>query len=163
MVSTRIAAMVAIASGALFAGCGGATSVPTGTPTTGPAPPPAEAYLASLSAAQARLAAAERAIPRRPKTPRALAGAISLLQSAVRGLSDNLSSIHPPASVAALHAQLGAIVRAYAAKLGHAARVASRPSDELTAVNLLSSATGEATRDFTATVAKIDRTLGATR
>ena len=65
--------------------------------------------------------------------------------------------------MAALHAQLGAIVRTYAAKLGHAARVASRPSDELTAVNLLSSATGEATRDFTATVAKIDRTLGATR
>lgn len=157
----RIAAM--LAAGALLSGCGGGHSVPTGTQTSGPASPPAEAYLSELSAAQAKLAAAERAIPRRPKTPKALAGAISLLQSAIRGLSNSLSSIHPPASVAALHAQLLAIVRAYAAKLGQAARVASRPPDELTAVNLLSSATGAATRDFTATVAKIDQALGARR
>jgi hypothetical protein len=152
-----------LAAGALLSGCGGGQSVSTGTQTSGPASPPAEAYLSQLSAAQAKLAAAERAIPRRPKTPRALEGAISLLQSAIGGLSQNLSSIHPPASVAALHAQLLAIVRAYAAKLGHAARVASRPSDELTAVNLLSSATVAATRDFTATVAKIDQALGAAR
>ncbi len=157
----RIAAV--LAAGALLAGCGGGNSVPTGTQTSGPASPPAEAYLAALSAAQAKLAAAERAIPRRPKTPKELAGAISLLQSAIGGLSHNLSSIHPPASVAGLHAQLVAIVRTYASRLGHAARVASRPSDELAAVNLLSTATAATTRDFAVTVAKIDRTLGATR
>ncbi len=159
----RIAAMATIASGALLAGCGGGGSSPTGAQSIGPASPPAEAYVASLNAAQSKLAAAERAIPRRPKTAKALAGAISLLQSAIRGLSDNLSAIHPPASVAALHAQLVAIVRTYAARLGHAARVASQPFHELAAAKLLSSATNQATRDFSATVAKINRALGATR
>lgn len=157
----RIATM--LAAGTLLAGCGGGASSSIGAQSIGPASPPAEAYVAGLNAAQSKLAAAERAIPRRPKTPKALAGAISLLQSAIRGLSDNLSSIHPPTSVAALHAQLVAIVRTYAARLGHAARVASQPFDELAAARLLSSATDEATQDFTATVAKINQALGATR
>lgn len=152
-----------LAAGTLLAGCGGGASSSIGAQSIGPASPPAEAYVAGLNAAQSKLAAAERAIPRRPKTPKALAGAISQLQSAIRGLSDNLSSIHPPTSVAALHAQLVAIVRTYAARLGHAARVASQPLDELAAANLLSSATNQATRDFTATVAKINQALGATR
>ncbi len=154
----RIAAV--IVAGALLTGCGGGTSVRTGTQTSGPTSPPAAAYLSALGAAQSKLAAAERAIPRQPKTPKALAGAISLLHSAIRGLSDNLAAIHPPASVAALHAQLVAIVRAYAANVGRAAHVASRPQDELAAVTLLSSATGDATRGFSATVAKIDQALG---
>jgi hypothetical protein len=157
----RIATM--LAAGALLAGCGGGASSSIAGQSPGPASPSAEAYVAALNAAQSKLAAAERAIPRRPKTPKALARAISLLQSAIRGLSDNLSSIHPPASVAALHAQLVAIVRTYAARLGHAARVASQPLDELAAANLLSSATNQATRDFTATVAKINQALGATQ
>ena len=154
--------MVAIASGVLFAGgCGAPT--PIVSTTGGAQTPPAQAYLSALSAAQAKLAAAERTIPRRPKTPAALAHAISLLQFAIGNLSDNLAAIHPPASVAALHARLVAVVRTYAARLGHATRVASRPQGELAAVSLLSSATGEATRGFSDTVARIERTLGATR
>jgi hypothetical protein len=154
--------MVAIASGALLAsGCGGPT--PTVSTTGGIQTPPAQAYLSALSAAQARLAAAERAIPRRPKTPRALAHAISLLRSAVRSLGANLAAIHPPASVAGLHRQLVARVDAYAAKLSDAVRAAARPGGELTAADLLSSATGQATREFSTTVAKIDQALGVTR
>ena len=65
--------------------------------------------------------------------------------------------------MATLHAQLVADVLAYAAKLATTARVASEAGHELTAVNLLSSATAEATSDFNKTVAKIDRTLGAAR
>jgi hypothetical protein len=159
----RIAAMVAIASGLLLAsGCGGG-STSARTQSSAAEPAPAHAYLSALSAAQSRLAASERAIPRRPKTPRALARAISLLQSAIRGLGTNLAAIHPPASVAALHAQLVAHVNAYAARLTAAARTAARPGGELKAANLLSSATDEATRDFGTTLARIDQALGATR
>jgi len=151
-----------IAAGALLTGCGGG-STPTGTQASGPTSPSAEAYLSALSATQSKLAAAERAIPRGPKTPNALARAISLLQSAIGNLTDNLATIHPPASVAALHAQLVSVVRDYAARLGHAARVAGQAQGELAAVTLLSSATGQATHGFSATVAKIDQALGASR
>jgi hypothetical protein len=155
--------MVAIASGALLAsGCGGGSSSGQ-TQSSTPESSRAQAYLSALSTAQSKLAASERAIPRRPKTPKALARAISLLHSAVRGLGINLAAIHPPASVAALHAQLVADVNAYAARLTDAARMAPRPGGELRAANLLSSATVEATRDFGTTVAKIDRALGVTR
>jgi len=152
--------MIAVAM--ILAGCGG-DSKPAGTQPGAAGSPPARAYLSALSAAQSKLAASERAIPRQPRTSKALARAISLLQSAVRGLGINLAAIHPPSSVARLHAQLVADVLAYAAKLTTTARGASEAGHELAAVNLLSSATGEATIDFNKTVAKIDRTLGAAR
>jgi hypothetical protein len=156
----RIAAVIAAAT--ILAGCGGG-SKPAGTQASGPTSPPAKAYLSALSAAQSKLAASERAIPRQPRTPKALARAISLLQSAVRGLGINLAAIHPPASVATLHATLVAAVVAYAARLSNAARIAARPSGDVRAANLLSLATGQATRSFSATVAKIDQALGESR
>src|SRR5437868_14391667 len=56
----------------------------TGTPTTTTAPSPAAvAYLAALSREQAKLAAAERKIPRRPRTPTGLAHSIQLLRVAI--------------------------------------------------------------------------------
>ena len=62
--------------------------------------PEAEAYLQSLSREQAKLAAAERAIPRGARTPAALARSIRLLARAIVRLAGDLQAITPPAQVA---------------------------------------------------------------
>ena len=84
----------------------------TGTPTTTTAPSPAAvAYLAALSREQAKLAAAERKIPRRPRTPAGLAHSIQLLRVAIVQLGQDLQAISPPPEVASQHAQLVSIMR----------------------------------------------------
>ncbi len=155
----RIAAVIVTASSALLAGCGSTSLVRPQAPPDKTVARAATGYLAALGASQSRLAAAERAIARRPRTPAALARAIGQLQAAVGRLGADLAAIRPPASVASLHARLVGIVRLYAARLGHAARVAGRPEDELRAVSLLTSATEQATRGFPATVEQIDHML----
>ncbi len=155
----RLAAMIAIAAGTVLAGCGSTSLVGPQPPPNKPVAPAATRYLAALGAAQSNLAAAERAIPRRPRTPAALARAIGQLQAAITHLSADLAAIRPPVSVAALHVRLVRIVRLYAGRLGHAAQVAGRPEGELSAVGLLTSATEQATREFPATVEQIDHIL----
>jgi hypothetical protein len=113
----------------------------------------------ALRRAQVRLAAAERAIPRRPRTSAQLSRSIRLLASAVRGLGGDLAAITPPTEVASQHARLVLIVRAYADRMEGAARVAGRPGGGLRAGNMLISATTAASSSFASTVATIDATL----
>jgi hypothetical protein len=157
----RQAAAIAIVAGVLLAGCGETSLIHRTEPrgTAAPAPQRTTRYLAALGASQSQLAAAERSIPRRPRTAAALARAIGQLHVAIQRLSVDLAAIRPPAPVAALHAELVGIARVYAAKLEHAARVAARPEGELVAVSRLSSATTQATRRFPATIDRIERTL----
>jgi hypothetical protein len=153
--------MIALILGCgVFAGCGGASllsgsrAAPSTTTVT------SGAYMSQLSAAQAKLAAAERTIPRRPKTPAALTSSITLLASAVRRLGSDLSSIRAPDSVATLHARLVSIVAAYATQLALAARVSSSQGGELQAGKTLIASTDEASRAFSATVGQIESMLG---
>lgn len=118
------------------------------------------AYLARLNAAQTRLAAAERRIPAHPRTPQALSHAIGLLAVAVQRLAGDLASIHPPALVASAHERLVSIVRTYAGSLTRAARAAASPGGGEAAGRSLEAATSAASQDFSATVAKINTTLG---
>jgi hypothetical protein len=164
-VARQIALAVAACIG--LGGCG-STALLTGTRPAAPSRPgsseaadavAANAYMRSLGIAQARLGASERAIPRRPRTQRDLVRAIGLLKRAIRRLSNDLEVIGPPEAIRGLHAQLVGIVGLYASSLAHAARVAARPSGELSAARLLSSATTRASENFSATVARIDRTL----
>lgn len=132
----------------------------TGTSTTTATPSPdAQAYLAALSREQARLAAAEQRIPRRARTPAALARSIRLLRLAIVRLGNDLQKIAPPSSVAAQHAQLVSIVRTYAVRLAAAQRVALTPGGELRAVNMLINATTAASTAFGSTVNQIDAAL----
>jgi hypothetical protein len=117
-------------------------------------------YLARLGTEQTKLANAEQAIPTNPRTPAALAHSVDLLNAAVRGLADGLAAINPPAAVAADHARLITIMRGYAAQLSQAARIVVGPGGERRAGALLISATDQASRSFTATIDKIDSTLG---
>lgn len=117
-------------------------------------------YLAQLGTEQTKLANAEQAIPTNPRTPAALARSVDLLDAAVRRLADGLAAIKPPATVASDHARLIAIMRGYAAQLNQAARIAVGPGGERRAGALLISATEQASRSFTATIDKIDSTLG---
>jgi hypothetical protein len=142
----------------LIAGCGG-TSLLTGTESTNTQATTSSGYLAALSAEQAKLASAERGIPRRPRTPAALAHAIALLHSAIQRLALDLAAIHPPASVTHLHERLVRLASSYASRLAHAARVAGRPGGELEAANELTAATNQAIRAFTTTTARIDQIL----
>jgi hypothetical protein len=135
-------------------------STTTRTGTRSQAPSPESIYLAQLGAEQARLAAAESRIPTSPRTAAALRRSIELLGAAVRGLVDGLAGIHPPAIVAAQHAHLISIMRAYAGTLAQAARLSVAPGGEPSAARLLLSATGTASQAFTATIDKIDSTLG---
>jgi hypothetical protein len=179
--SAGVALMVALA----VAACGGTgqllrahtpTRSATSTTTTTSAPhpvtspprsssttqqPSAESvYLARLGTEQTKLANAEQAIPTNPRTPAALAHSVDLLHTAVRGLADGLAAINPPATVAADHARLITIMRGYAAQLSQAARIVVGPGGERRAGALLISATDQASRSFTATIDKIDSTLG---
>ena len=144
----------------------GTTSTATPTPTTpitttttAPPGPAATAYLAALSREQAKLAAAERRIPRRARTPAALARSIRLLRLAIVRLGRDLTAISPPEAVSAQHAQLVSIVRTYAARLRAAARVAARPRGKLRGVNMLIDATTAASSAFGATVSEINAAL----
>jgi hypothetical protein len=137
------------------------TAISTSPATTGAAPTSAAAlaYLAALSREQAELAAAERRIPRRARTPAALARSIRLLERAIVRLGGGLQAIVPPAPVAAQHARLVSIVRTFAAQLGTAARVAVRPGGELRAGNMLVGATVAASSAFSSTASQINAAL----
>jgi hypothetical protein len=136
------------------------TGTPTPTTTTTTTPSPAAlAYLAALSREQAKLAAAERKIPRRPRTPAGLAHSIQLLRAAIVRLENDLQRISPPPSVAAQHAQLASIMRAYADRLGDAARTAGKPGAQVRAANMLISATTTASSAFSLTVSQISNAL----
>jgi hypothetical protein len=162
--------IVVVASGVLVGGCAGTSlfgdtqSRPGGGSTTATAPAGSSSrqraeYMRELSHAQAKLAAAERVIPRRPRTPAQLSRSIWLLASAVRHLGGDLAAITPPDAVASQHAQLVSIVRGYAVAMERAARIVGRPGGELRAGNMLISATAAATSAFASTVSTIDATL----
>ncbi|HET7050061.1 MAG TPA: hypothetical protein VFI54_17485 [Solirubrobacteraceae bacterium] len=132
----------------------------TGTPTTTTAPSPAAvAYLAALSREQAKLAAAERKIPRRPRTPAGLARSIQLLRAAIVRLGHDLQAISPPVQVASQHAQLVSIMQTYADRLAAAAGTAVKPGGQLRAANMLISATTAASQAFSSTVSQISSAL----
>jgi hypothetical protein len=136
------------------------TTGTTTTTTTTTAPSPAAvAYLAALSREQARLAAAERKIPRRPRTPAGLARSIRLLRAAIVRLGHDLQGISPPSEVASQHAQLVSIIRTYAARLDAAAHTAVKPGGQLRAANMLISATTAASSAFSSTVSQISAAL----
>lgn len=139
----------------------GTQTTTTGTPTTTTtAPSPAAlAYLAALSREQARLAAAERKIPRGARTAAGLSHSIQLLRAAIVRLQKDLQAISPPSSVAAQHAQLVSIMRTYADRLDAAARTARRPGAQLRAANMLISATTTASEGFSSTVNQINAAL----
>jgi hypothetical protein len=174
----RALGLIAVAaSSAVLTGCSGttllanrghtaqtsstATSTAPGTSTgTATTSPEAEAYLQSLSREQAKLAAAERAIPRRARTPAALARSIRLLKRAIVRLAGDLQAITPPDQVARANGALVFIVHSYAARLGAAARLALTPGGELRAANMLISATTRASQEFSSTVTQINAALG---
>ena len=134
----------------------------SGTPTTTTATTPSPAalsYLAALSREQAKLAAAERKIPRRPRTPAGLAHSIQLLRAAIVRLGHDLQAISPPAEVASQHAQLVSIMQTYADRLGAAARIARQPGAQVRAANMLISATTAASSAFSSTVSQISSAL----
>lgn len=167
MPGRHAAAIVAGAAAIVsLSSCGGTallttTSHVSAPPTLNvkPAAAAPNTYLAALNAAQAKLAGAERAIPHHVTSARGLAHAIGLLHDAIADLGTNLSSLHPPRSVAPLHARLVAVARVYADRLDRATRAASRPGQELAAANLLTTATAAASHDFSTIAARIDHAL----
>jgi len=137
----------------------GTSTTGTSTTTTTAPSPAALAYLAALSREQAKLAAAERKIPRRPRTPAGLAHSIQLLRAAIVRLRQDLQAISPPAQVASQHAQLVAIMGTYADRLAAAAGTAVKPGGQLRAANMLISATTAASSAFSSTVSQISSAL----
>jgi hypothetical protein len=117
------------------------------------------AYLAALSREQGRLAAAERRIPRGPRTPAGLAHSIKLLRAAIVRLRRDLQGITSPSQVASQHAQLVSIMRTYADRLGAAASTAVKPGGQLRAANMLIGATTAASAAFSSTVNQISSAL----
>jgi hypothetical protein len=139
---------------------GTSTSGTSTTTTTTTTPSPAAlSYLAALSREQAKLAAAERKIPRRPRTPAGLAHSIQLLRAAIVRLGHDLQAISPPAEVASQHAQLVSIMQTYADRLAAAAGTAPKPRGQLRAANMLISATTAASSAFSSTVSQISSAL----
>jgi len=139
---------------------GTSTSGTSTTTTTTTTPSPAAlSYLAALSREQAKLAAAERKIPRRPRTPAGLAHSIQLLRAAIVRLGHDLQAISPPPQVASQHAQLVSIMRTYAERLAAAAGTAVKPGGQLRAANMLISATTAASSAFSSTVRQISSAL----
>jgi hypothetical protein len=150
-----------LVSALLVDGCGGGSLIMTRSTTSTRTPAaPAAGYLAELSAAQGRLAAAERQIPTAPRTPAALSKSIGLLAIAIGRLRSDLRSIHPPKAVAAAHARLVGIADRYAAELVTAAQDAARPDRTARAASELESSTGVASSTFDATVGQIEVVLG---
>jgi len=169
--AASVLALLAVApTGALVSGCAGTTlrgdiqsqpvagAKPQSTSTRSSTSQRAE-YVRALEGEQAKLAAAERAIPRNARTPVELSRSTRLLASAIRRLGAGLAAITPPPEVASHHARLVSIVRAYELALGRAARVAVRPGGELRAGNMLISATTAASSAFASTVAAINAKL----
>jgi hypothetical protein len=137
----------------------GTTTTGTTTTTTTAPSPAALAYLSALNREQAKLAAAERRIPRGARTAAGLSHSIQLLRAAIVRLERDLQAISPPSAVAAQHAQLVSIMRAYADRLGAAAGTARRPGAQLRAANMLISATTTASQAFSSTVNQINAAL----
>jgi hypothetical protein len=137
----------------------GTSTTSTSTTTTTTPSPAAVAYLAALNHEQARLAAAERKIPRGPRTPAGLAHSIQLLRAAIVRLGHDLQRISPPPEVASQHAQLVSIMQTYADRLGAAASTAVKPGGQLRAANMLISATTAASSAFSSTVSQISSAL----
>jgi hypothetical protein len=158
----RAGVIAVAASGLLITGCAG-TSRLLGNRTSTAVPKPktqaGRSYLQELSAEQANLARAERAIPKQARTPAALSRSIALLAGAIGTLAKGLSAIHPPGAVAGLHARLVGIVRTYFRRLAAAARNARTRAGELNAANALATATHSATSEFTATFSEITARL----
>jgi hypothetical protein len=157
------AGVIAVAvSGLLITGCAGTSRLlgnPTPTPTPKPKTQAGRTYLQQLSAEQAKLARAERTIPKRARTPAALSRSIALLAGAIGALGKGLGTIHPPASVAGLHARLVRVVRTYFRRLEAAARGARTRTGELNAANDLATATQSATSEFTTIFSEITAKL----
>jgi hypothetical protein len=137
----------------------GTSTTGTSTTTTTAPSPAALAYLAALSREQAKLAAAERRIPRRPRTPAGLAHSIQLLRAAIVRLGQDLQAISPPPEVASQHAQLVSIMGTYTDRLAAAAGTAVKPGGQLRAANMLISATTAASSAFSSTVSQISSAL----
>jgi hypothetical protein len=162
----RTLGLIAALAGVVISGCGSRSLVTT-TRTTPPTHTQQQSttqdlssgYLAALSAEQAKLAAAERRIPKGARTPPALAKAIGLLRAAIGRLGRDLLAIKPPRAVAGLHQRLVVVVGTYEATLAHAQRLAGKASGVLAAARLLVSSTAAASRDFGATIDRIDRLL----
>jgi hypothetical protein len=156
----RARVIAVAATGLLATGCAG-TSQLLGhrTPTPPPRTQAGRVYLQELSAEQAKLAQAERGIPKRARTPAALSRSIALLGGAIGALAKGLSAIHPPEPVAGLHARLVRVVRAYFRSLTAAASSARTRAGELRAANALGTATESATSAFTATFSEITARL----
>jgi hypothetical protein len=167
-----VAALVVILA---VSGCGGTrllhrttttavahkTTITTTTSTTTTTPAPAtRAYVSELRSEEQTLVAAERKIPTRATTPRALAHSATLLAAAVSRLAQGLATIQPPAAVAADHAHLVAVARTYAGELRSASSTASKRGKLAAAGALLISATNTASSQFGATLTKIYSTLG---
>ena len=141
--------LVVLLVAAVLGGCGGVSSPGPG----------GDRYLRALAAEQKKLAAAERHIPRRPRTPAALARSIGLLRTAIARLAADLARITPPKSVAQLHQQLVNIAGTYGARLAIAERTARQRQQVARAAKLLVSATREASGAFGATVERIQGQL----
>ena len=134
----------------------------SGTPTTTTTTPSpaAVAYLAALSREQAKLAAAERKIPRRPRTPAGLAHSIRLLRAAI------VAARRRPAGDLTAGLGRGA---ACPARVDHAEPTPTNstqqharrrsPRGQLRAANMLISATTAASSAFSSTVSQISTTL----
>jgi hypothetical protein len=146
----RFAAIVLLAAAVLLVGCAGTRSPGPGS----------NHYLRGLEAEQRKLAAAERRIPHRPRTPAALARSIGLLRSAIARFAADLAAIAPPRAVSKLHEQLVTIARSYAAKLAATERAALARGSLSRAVGELESSTREASAAFSATAQRIDQALG---
>ncbi len=156
----RAGGLAVAASVLLATGCAGTSQLlGHGTRTPQPKTQAGRAYLQELSAEQAKLAQAEKAIPKRARTPGALSRSIALLAGAIGALADGLSAIHPPEPVAGLHARLVRVVRGYFRRLRGAATNVRTRAGELRAANALATATESATSAFTVTFSEITARL----
>ncbi len=175
-------AAAAVAVAVALGGCGGTSRVlirssppptttttiagettTTVTTTTTPAGPSPSKYVRELRSEEQTLAAAERSIPTRARTPQQLAHSATLLAVAVSRLAQGLATVRPPAKVAADHAHLVAVARSYASQLRIAASMATRRGKQASAGALLISATNTASTQFGTTLTKIYSTLGVAR
>ena len=130
-----------------------------GSGSVGPGSRAAEMYLSLLAVEQGKLAAAERTLPLRPKTPAALSRSIGALAGAIGRFADGLAAIKPPPGVAPLHRVLVAVARTYHDQLDEIALRARRPAGEVAAANALAADTSAASAAFTATIVKIHARL----
>jgi hypothetical protein len=151
---------IAVATAVLLTGCSGLGLLRHGGSYGGrPQSHAAQVYLSLLAVEQGKLAAAERTLPLRPKTPEALSRSIGALARAIQRFAGGLATITPPAGVARLHRRLVAVARAYHDQLAQLSRRARRPAGEVAAANALAADTSAASTAFTATIVKIHARL----